>query len=379
MKFIPYAKYATYLDLLQFTGLYQHYTRYVDFYREASALFTEGKKRAAFDIINQMWLDPHIVPALILGECYKMGTLLVPAWNSFPKYILVNQAKSDGSTRPIIVPHLETRVTMGVVNSMLQSSCDSWTSRTHGFRAPTHKFQDPNPDLPRVAPLRFGTKSLLTAVNQETRDRLLFKSSTTLVFFDIKKAFNSVDLHRLFNTLELHQLPKDIKYLIWQWQHTKVLNAASASVQGLAQGFPYSPTLFAWYLDAIFLNTFGQLKAGRPDFFIYADNVVGLFDSVSDAQRALTLLNAALVDAGLKINQASVNVVTVNNSSMSFDVSWLGHKLLLPDCNVDFNVYNVQTSTPILKRPTKKEWFNLLSTTDWKRKVYAQNWRFIKT
>lgn len=367
--------FATYSDLLKFTGLDQHHTRYVDLYREASALFCEGQKRAAFNLFYKMWLDPHIVPALILGECFTAGLPIVPTWKHFSKYTWVNKPKSDGTVRPIVVPSLEARVSMGVVNSMLQASCESWTLRTHGFRAATNKFQDSNLELPRVTPLTFGTKSVVVSLNAATNSTLALNSSVTLVLFDIKKAFNSVDLNHLFNILELHQLPKDIKHFIWQWQHTLLFN--NAPIEGLAQGFPYSPTLFAWYLDTIFLKTFGAFNPDNPDFFIYADNVVGVFATEREARHALQLLDATLLSTSLRINPASVKYVTVKNSTTGINLPWLGHALRLPECNVVFGTYQ-QHNVPVPStRLTKNQWFNKLTTSDWKSKVYAHNWRLV--
>lgn len=354
MKFIHNDLFPTYSDLLHHTKLESHYTRFLKLYSEASTLLINGKKRDAFNLLNQLWLDPHIVPALILGECYKIGYPVIPTWSRFSRYTLVNKPKLDGSTRPIIAPNNETRVAMGVVNVLLQASCASWTIRTHGFRASSDKST------------RFGTKSATLSLSQAFKAG---RPSATLVFFDIKKAFNSVDLKHLFNTLELHQLPKDIKHLIWQWQHTP------PHEEGLAQGFPYSPTLFAWYLDTVFSKTFGRPAAGRPDFFIYTDNIVGLFNDVTEAQRALDQLNMALAAAGLTINQASLQLITVNNSSADIVVPWLGHKMHFPSGLVEFGRSGPTQVSAEKSRLTKLEWYKQLKLTDWYHKVHVNNWR----
>nr|QKY64114.1 hypothetical protein [Pandorina colemaniae] len=369
--------YATLNDLLKITRLDQHYARFLGLHQEASKLLIQGNKRHAFDILNKMWFDPHIVPALLLQECFKAGTLIVPTWNKFPKYSLIQQGKLDGSTRPIVVPHLETRVCMGVVNSILQTSCNSWTSRTVGFRP------------------GYGTHYAINLLANSTKSILQSNGSVTLIFFDIKKAFNSVDLKHLFNTLELQLLPKDIKYLIWQWQHTPLLNnkkypVQQSHVEGLAQGFAYSPTLFAWYLDALLVNHF--------NYIIYADNIVGIFQTEIEAWNALDLTKLNLQSSGLRINDHSVSIVTVDtrlslineterragwysytnppnlSTNPGYTVNWLGHGLVLPSCNVKFSVYENKQQKVESSVMTYQEWAVLLRATNWINKVYGQKW-----
>lgn len=347
---------ATLRQVLEVAGLLDAYAKSADLLLLAERQFSQGNPRAATGILHNIWLDSEMVSALLLAQCYKARELIFPDWGENSNYSLQQLAKKTGGTRPIIVPTKQTRICMGMVNTLLQTGCNSWSNRSTGFR--------PNN----------GTLTALTLLQKQAMDCVLQHGRIVILSFDITKAFNSVSVADVFNTLQLHTLPSGIKRLIWKWQHTPVLGgldpAAAGSISllkgqaapitGLAQGFSYSPTLFAWYLDSLLVK--------QTSLIGYADNFAGAFSSYAEARVAFEKASALLQNAGLFVNADSVMYdsafIALDNS---LEFPWLGHDLFLPTCDLRLNV-NLKKSTVSADSPTfisLKAWENQLLSTHW--------------
>lgn len=344
------------IKVLELASLASDYARYRVLLARAEHLLINGKNRAACDVFFQMWADPHILPALLLGECYKARQLVLPAWyNNKGILHLVHIPKSNGGTRPIVIPSLEARICMGAVNRILQASHPSWDARTTGFR-PGH-----------------GTHTAINLLASNARAVLQANGGAVIILFDLRKAFNSVCLGHLFHTLQLHCLPKEIKHLIWLWHHASIKHPGSSAgepgllVEGLAQGFSYSPTLFAWYLDVLLVQ--------RTRFIAYADNFAGVFNSEQEAADALAHVHALLQGTGLSVNPDSIELFTSDLNSDPRPISWLGHGLILPSTEVKLGAYEVMQPDTTPKVLTLQNWQRMLNRSDWVNKVYRQPWR----
>nr|QKY64132.1 hypothetical protein [Volvulina compacta] len=353
---------APLIDVLRYVNLLNCYYKWFDLNRKAHAHFKAGDLRAAYNLIYQMWMHPFIVPTLLLVECYKARQLVLPTWNSKRPLYVQQLVKKSGGTRTILIPDLTTRVCMGVVNVLCQSACASWSPNTVGFR-PGH-----------------GTHLAINLLAERCSNLLNSQGYVYILSFDIKQAFNSVNMNHLFHTLELGHLPHDIKALIWKWHHLHVSSANDhIKLDGLVQGFSYSPTLFAWYIDAVLIK--------NTTFIAYADNIVGAFANKELAFSSLELAKQLLNPTGLTIDDYSVTLVgSVSPHIMQADITktssltfaWLGHGLLLPDCRVMYGQYEQKLIKAEPNIITLHDWKTMLKTQNWLNNVMKQEWRSVK-
>jgi hypothetical protein len=341
---------ATLVQVLDAANLLKSYNDFCVLYQRADMAFQQGKIQTAYNIIYKIWMSPTMIPALLLLECFYSGELIVPNWNFNGKLFLQKLKKASGGTRPIVVPNKQLRVCMAAVNILLQASCSSWSMRTTGFR----------PD--------YGTQNAIDMVANTVQDKLAKYGNATLVSFDLKTAFNSVHLHHLCTYLDLKQLPSSMKNLIWNWQHLHVKGTVNPA-DGLCQGFAYSPTLFAWYLDTVFVN--------QSSFIAYADNLVGVFENMQQAQDQLNKAEALLKNIGLLINRDTVMFKTVNYTSHPDKFIWLAHEINLPDCVVTYNKHNQNQQKTEPTVITISQWKDMLQSTNWVHKALNSNWRNI--
>ncbi len=338
---------ASLAQVLDIAGLSDDYTRFLKMFAEAKTQFSLGNNRAGCDVLYKIWMDPRIIPALLLCECFYARKLVVPDWAGPWKIYSSELKKPSGGTRPIAIPNLGVRIQMGVVNKLLQASTDSWDKKTTGFR----------PGVSTQMAMDMLYQKALAAYRQE--------NILTLAQFDIKGAFNHVNVQDLFNQLELNCLPRKIKLLIWEWQNVPTL----AQMQGLKQGFSYSPTLFAWYMDHILVK--------HSPFFAYADNLAGVFQSPDEAWSAVDSAANVLNHYGLFLNNRSVTFLTAKKSDSKnmHKFKWLGHTLVLPDLKVKYNTTKplVTGVKPLIITPDK--WKVMLRETQWLDFVLDIDWR----
>lgn len=338
---------ASLQEVLNVAGLLQGYKDFLNKKKEAEAFFQAGNYRAAFNIIDKMWVHPQIVPALLLIECFEARELIVPNWYKNMKLYRQDIQKKDGGVRPIIIADKRLRVCMGVINRLLQCCCVSWSSNTFGFRP------------------GFGTADAVSHLAQKAQSMLNNNKQVVLVSFDLKAAYSSVNIKHLMQTLQLRSLPNDIKKLIWMWQHLPITQH-DTSVTGLAQGYAYSPTLFAWYVD--------KLLGQHMDLTIYADNVTGVFYTQQDAILAIKKAQTLLQDSGLLIAPSSIKMELLHHNRY-FEFGWLGHSVLFPSATVKLyqNQVTPHSRTPLVW--TIDQWDYMLQTLGWVKLVLDKKWR----
>ena len=338
---------ATLQQVLSIARLDQGFSDFIILANQANQFFMQGNDRAAFAIIHNLWSDPRIVPSLLLVECFYARRLALPSWTTRRPFKLMLMNKKLGGTRRVIIPDFSTRICMGAVNSMLQTTCNSWDPRTMGFRP------------------GYGTHTAITALAEAARPILHSKGCAYFLLFDIHKAYNSVNCTHLAQTLQLQSLPHSLKALLWQWQHNRtVVNFCKT---GLVQGFSYSPTLFAWYLDSVFVK--------HTPFIAYVDNFAGVFASEAEARLALEHAKALLHAAGLTIHPASIAISAAHSSLPSYHLEWLGHGLELPICAVEPRRYEQAEPQKVPEYISEDTWKALLEQSDWVNHVIHSNWR----
>nr|ABX82100.1 reverse transcriptase-like protein [Chlamydomonas reinhardtii] len=334
-------------EVLRLAGLLQGYKDFLSLTKQAEAFFQAGDYRSAFNTISKMWVHPQIVPALLLMECFETRELTVPYWYKSIKLRRQYIQKKNGGVRPIIVAHKGLRICMAVINRLLQSCCVSWSNQTFGFRP------------------GFGTHHAVLHLAQKAQQMLNKQQQAVLVTFDLQAAYNSVDIKHLMQTLQLQYLPNDMKKLIWMWQHLP-LAQLNAGINGLAQGYAYSPTLFAWYVD--------QLVGQHMDFTIYADNFAGVFLTQQDAQFAVKEAQTLLQKSGLLIAPSSIKMHLLDKNQHS-ELNWLGHKVLFPSCTVKLQHHQLLVNQHSPQVWTIQKWDKMLRTLGWVQLALNADWR----
>jgi hypothetical protein len=342
-----YKRPASLHEVLQLAGLLQGYKDFLNLKNEAEVFFLAGNFRAAFNTIGKMWVHPRIVPALVLIECFETRELIVPNWYQNMKLYRQDIQKKDGGVRPIIIADKRLRVCMSVINRLLQCCCVSWSSNSFGFRP------------------GFGTQDAVSHLAQKAQSVLSNHKQAVIVSFDLKAAFNSVDAKHLMQTLQLGSLPGDMKKLIWMWQHLPIAQD-DISVTGLAQGYAYSPTLFAWYVD--------KLLGQHMDVTIYADNVTGVFYTKQDAILAVKKAQTLLHNSGLQIAPNSIQMHWLHHSR-DYVFRWLGHSVVFPSGTVKTHKHEIPVQSDTHQVWTLAKWDSMLSTVGWVQIVLNAKWR----
>lgn len=345
---------ATLIDVIKLAGLIEAYAECTSYTLEATKAFSAGDYEQACRQIHKIWMSPHCIPALLLTQCYDARSLIYPSWYKPGKLYPQELVKKTGGTRTILVPDKRVRICMGAINSILQTSCQSWSPGTTGFRPGS------------------GTHKAVTLLTERVNATIKSHGQVYILSFDIQKAFNSVKVDHLFRTLKLKYLHNDIKALIWQWQHMPVhgdknLITGPVLMNGLAQGFSYSPTLFAWYLD--------NLLVRDSTLIGYADNFVGVYGTIDEAENALLQAIQRLAHSNLIISTSSINYFKFTAESTPRIYPWLGHGVSLPDCSFIMKVNQQKAPVSAEVVITLEMWQSMFNTTNWVQKVLNSNWR----
>jgi hypothetical protein len=340
-------------QVLKLANLDIDYGRFRILFEKAQGLFAAGDNHKACSVLHSIWMDNKIIPALLLSECFYAQELILPNWNVPCLMQFLEFSKEDGSVRPINVPNKRSRICMGVVNTLFQTSCLSWDKRSTGFR------------------IGYNTDNAMLMLCNKARQLYKDNDDIVLTTFDIKGAFNAVNVKQLFNALELNNLPHQMKYLVYGWQDSQPL---LLEIPGLKQGVPYSPTLFAWYMDRILVK--------NSTFVCYADNFADVFTSMDEARQAVKNAEIILDSHGLSIKPSSVQFIVVNKNQQrhSIHFKWLGHSLYLPKPHIVFNkAATYQPDLALHKHTflTSQDWEHKLKTLDWLNTVLLDDWRML--
>lgn len=363
---------ASLVQVMEVARMLDAYNEYLQMTLSAEDSFASGNVRAGANILRQMWYSPSIVPALMLYESFYARQLLMTNWRGpwCLHYALLE--KSTGGKRQLVIPSKDTRLAMGVVNSFLQTTCFSWTSRTVGFRP------------------GYGTEQALGLLQGQAANTLSMYGTAHIMSFDIKAAFNSVNINALFNKLGLSNLPRPIKALIWEWHNPKVPNlvpswSGPTPLRGLPQGFSYSPTLFSYYLDNILVKD--------SSWIAYADNFAGVFKSHREAHIAFNDAQATLARHGFSINHDTLLSVSFSAGGMRVykggthaqgdaltrrsHFAWLGHALDLSNSEILLLKYAQPCPVVVPVVKTIDQWAADLHSHHWAQQAYGSGWRKI--
>jgi Reverse transcriptase (RNA-dependent DNA polymerase) len=143
-------------------------------------------------------------------------------------------------------------------------------------------------------------------------------------FVDFQKAFDSVRRDMLFARLQqlgvgdpfLRVLQNMYASVLFRLVTEEGLSSVIASLMGVKQGSPASPTLFGLFLDELeeyfehFLPGVGVALADViVALLLYADDLVLLAESATDLQRQLDVLQKFCGERGLVVNVAKTEVV----------------------------------------------------------------------
>jgi hypothetical protein len=334
-------------DLLKTAGLFDSFLDLLALVEVSQALFLANQHQAACNVLHKIWVHPQMVPVLILLESFGARKLIVPCWSTGMKLYQHDLAKPSGGTRPILVADLRVRVCMSVVDFLLHSSMPSWSLGTFGFRT------------------GFGTQDAVRELCRRVRLSCTQPQGGVLLTFDLHAAFNSVNINHMAKTLQLNALPGDMKHLIWKWHHTPI-KGSTAMVSGLAQGFAYSPTLFAWYLDSLVVKD--------SPFVAYADNFAGVFPNMLEAKDALNRVEAVLQGTGLNIGKSTIQLRPFGEYTPLY-FNWLGFDIALPTGRFDPVPCKQNEHKTEPRIITLGEWETKLHNEKWLSRVMKNDWR----
>ena len=128
--------------------------------------------------------------------------------------------------------------------------------------------------------------------------------------------------------LEALGVPTDMQWGIYalyesvsgKVRSSKGLSEAVASIIGVKQGFPLSPTFFGVYIDEVshYIERFGgsgaYLAGIAIQILLYADDIVLISNSRKGLQRHLNAFKLFCTDTGLLINMNKTNVMVFNTT-----------------------------------------------------------------
>lgn len=202
--------------------------------------------------------------------------------------------KGDGKTRPIGVPTFEDRVAQRAVTMVLDAIYEQdFLDCSYGFRPgrSTHQALD------------------------ELWKTLMKTGGGWILEVDIRGFFDHLDHGHLKSFLDRRVLDKGLRRLIHKWLRAGVQTGTKLSrlTRGTPQGGVISPILANIYLhevaDAWFERMVKPVLVGEAHLVRYADDLVMLFTSESDARRVLRALPKRFEKFGLGLAEEKTRLV----------------------------------------------------------------------
>ena len=115
----------------------------------------------------------------------------------------------------------------------------------------------------------------------------------------------------------IYALYESVSRKVWS---SKGLSEVVASTIGVKQGCPLSHTLFGLYINEVshYIDRFGgsgaRLAGIAIQIFLYADDIVLIFDSPEELQRHLNALKLLCMDKDLSINMDKTKAMVFNTT-----------------------------------------------------------------
>ena len=203
-------------------------------------------------------------------------------------------------TRPLGIPTIRDRIVQGAVRQVIEPIFEKeFIEHSYGFR-----------------PKR-GCKDALRQVW-----KLLKEGYSYVVDADIKSYFDTIDHERLMELMEEHVSDGRVLQLIRQFLKQGVLDNLKywTPERGTPQGGVISPLLANVYLDPLDK----ELTQSGFQIVRYADDLVILCKTGTEAQQALELMSRWTAEAKLTLHPEKTHIVDMNIPENYFE--FLGYK-----------------------------------------------------
>ena len=203
-------------------------------------------------------------------------------------------------TRPLGIPTVRDRVVQGALRHVLEPIFErQFAEHSYGFR-----------------PGR-GCKDALSRV-----DKLLKEGCRYVVDVDLKSYFDTIPHDKLLDAVRQHVADSQVLALIEAFLKADIMDGVRqwTPESGAPQGAVLSPLLSNLYLNALD----HQMVGSGYEMTRYADDLVIQCRSREDAERALELVRAWTVQAGLTLHPTKTKIVDAEIDGFEF----LGYRFI---------------------------------------------------
>ena len=281
------------------------------------------------DMIRSFWIKKlqatHGVLVAEFKKVYEEGAML-PAWLVTGRTILLpknNETKNAKNYRPIACQNITYKLFTGIVNSFLVDHCttnDIITLEQAGGKPGSWGCTDQ----------LMINKMILDEVKKNKRNLYM-------MWFDYKKAFDSVPHSWIIKALELAKVPREIietvKNLMKLWSTKLSLNDVTTNIIkylcGILQGDCLALILFILSVNPLsfLLNRLPGYKAGPPgkrdikiNHLFFVDDLKTYAPDEMTAKQQLDLITKFTADIGMEFGQDKCAYVYVEKEVIGGEI-----------------------------------------------------------